>query len=390
MTPQKSGQKGAHTEELIRAYFLRAGFFVVRGVKLRTGGDDLTDIDVWTYERSATLARRRTVIDVKDKKVPQAAERLFFAKGLAEAVGVEASGVVTTDSRFSIKEFARKCGVLLIDGNDLQRLKQSSEIIFPDRISEEDFNSFVASVDVSRKSKIFRERLETVKSSVASKFGASCANIALEEGQFFAREAISAHPGSEAAQVCGRLTYFATSIAAAAIDYASADAALRPITERMSQLTNALRFGDDTDGTLQKLRWAEAAIREYLPNGTGLAQVVRDKFNADVSSIPAEGLAEIAVRLTKSDLLFNIARTLEHLAYSALVPNFDNLPTDTRSFMGAALDFYGVDRPRFSRAWSGKVSSNSIINGPNSSTPDERPDLDDFKVEEKPAFRTLL
>ena len=77
MNTKSHGKKGFVTEELLREYFLRAGFFVVRGANLQYDQLELTDVDLWIYERSATLARRRTIIDVKDKQKPQAAERLF-------------------------------------------------------------------------------------------------------------------------------------------------------------------------------------------------------------------------------------------------------------------------------------------------------------------------
>jgi len=109
---KKTGKKGLETEEVIRSYFLGAGFFAVRGVKLRRGDDDLTDIDLWLYERSATLARRRIIIDIKDKAEPKAAERLFFVKGLAEIMQVEATGVVTSDSRRS-HESTMFCGSII-------------------------------------------------------------------------------------------------------------------------------------------------------------------------------------------------------------------------------------------------------------------------------------
>jgi hypothetical protein len=48
----RSGDKGYRLEELLRAYFLRAGFFVVRAVPFQHAGDDLTDIDLWLYASS--------------------------------------------------------------------------------------------------------------------------------------------------------------------------------------------------------------------------------------------------------------------------------------------------------------------------------------------------
>ena len=43
--------KGAVLEELVRAYFARQGFFVLRSVPYRFDGEDVTDLDVWLYSR---------------------------------------------------------------------------------------------------------------------------------------------------------------------------------------------------------------------------------------------------------------------------------------------------------------------------------------------------
>ncbi len=42
MRKAKEIKKGSVLEELLRAYFLRAGFFVIRGVPISFEGDDLT------------------------------------------------------------------------------------------------------------------------------------------------------------------------------------------------------------------------------------------------------------------------------------------------------------------------------------------------------------
>jgi len=368
MSPKKSGAKGYETEELLRAYFLRAGFFVLRGIRLRHEGSELTDIDLWIYERSATLARRRTVIDIKDKGKPQAAERMFFIRGLAEIIGVEGAGVATTDSRPALRELARKHSVLWIDGADIARLKSSGELANSGRLSEEQFCALLAKVDATRSSRAFRDMIEQVKSTVGDRFGASSANVALEGAQFFAREAISAYPMSDAARAAARATYLAAAIAAAALDFASADSALRPLPERARNMTDVIRFGSDARGVSERLQWAEAAIREYAPNGAGLAQIVRDRFNAELKSVPAEALAEIVVKLTKNERLFSIARTLEWAAYDQAAVGFDDLDGEAKAFVGAVLDFVGVSRAHFARAYAASkqapaTSSTAVSNG---------------------------
>jgi hypothetical protein len=348
---KKTGKKGLETEEIVRSYFLEAGFFVVRGVKLRNGDDDLTDIDLWLYERSATLARRRIIIDIKDNAQPKAAERLFFVKGLAEIIQVEAAGVATSDNRRSLRELARRHNVLWIDNADLQRLKSSQKLAASSRITDEMLDDLISQVDTSRSSRNVRDGLLSVKSSVADRFGPSCANTAIDSAQHFAKMAIKAHPNSLPAQVFTRLMYFSSAIAAAALDFSSGETALRPNTERLVNLTNAIRFGEDVRGTDDKLRWAEAAIRDFVPNGAGLADLVRNRFNQALRSIPAESLAEVVVKMANSDRLFRAARDLEQAAYTSDLATFDDLSVEAKTFLGAILDFVGISRTLFAKCW---------------------------------------
>jgi hypothetical protein len=374
----KTGAKGLNSEELLRRYFLRTGFFVIRGVPVKHEGVDLTDVDIWIYERPATLARRRIIVDIKDRNIPKAAERLFFVKGLAEAIGVEGAGVATTDARPALRRLARKQGLLWIDGEDIQRLKASAELANWDRLSEEELAAEVAALDRSRASRALREQFETVKSSVVSRFGASCANTSLEGAGFFAREVVAAHPGSESAKLLLRLSYFSASITAAALDFASADGVLRPTPERIRSLTESIRYGDDADGAMEKLRFVDRAIRDYAPNGPGLAKVVQQKFMADLAAIPAESFAEIVLKMARGDVLFEVARTLESAAYSENVPSFDDIEPTSRGFLGAVLDFVGIDRPAFARsipsaghAREAAPSSAAASVGPSSATSTE-------------------
>ena len=361
---KKTGKKGFETEEILRSYFLGAGFFVVRGVRLQHGGDDLTDIDLWLYERPATLARRRIIIDIKDNAQPKAAERLFFVKGLAEIIQVEATGIATSDTRRSLRELARKHNILWIDNADLQRLKSSQKLTSTSRITDEELNDLISQVDNSRSSRQVRDAFSSVKSAVADRFGPSCANTALDGVQYFAKMGVEAHPNSLPSQVFTRLTYFSCAIAAAALDFASGDTALRPQPERLASLTESIRFGDDPKGTSEKLRWAEAAIRDFAPNGAGLAEIVRNRFNEAIRSVPAESLAEVAVKMAGSDRLFNAARDLEHAAFSLVTPVFDNLSIDARSFVGAVLDFASIDRVAFTKSWTQRpISDGSVSPG---------------------------
>ena len=350
MNTKSHGKKGFVTEELLREYFLRAGFFVVRGANLQYDQLELTDVDLWIYERSATLARRRTIIDVKDKQKPQAAERLFFVSGLGKTIGVEGVGVATTDKNPKLRALARKNKVLWIDGDDLQRLKSSDKLLQGGRLTDETFFALIDTLDKNRGGRTYRTQMDGIKSAVVDRFGASSANLALDAFQTFAHEAIKSHPKSDAAKALTRMSFFAASLAAAALDFASADSALRPVAERRKHMANAIRFGENVEGTYDKLEWAEMALREYSNNGASIASQIRSGFEHDLKQVPAEDFAEIVVRLSNTDSLFDIARKLEYAAYRVDDVSFDALPTEAKSFVGALLDFSKQDRKLFAAA----------------------------------------
>ena len=350
-TTNKTTNKGQQTEEVLRSYFLRAGFFVVRGIELRYGGSDLTDIDLWVYERSATLARRRTIIDIKDKQRPQAIGRLFFVNGVAKVIGVEGVGIATTDRNPALRELAQKHRVLWIDGDDLKRLKSSTQVAQADRLTEEELLTLVAEVDGNRSAnKLLKNRIDEAKSSIGDRFGAPSANLSIESFHFLADAAIKSHPTSQSASVLIRLSLLMASYAAASLDFSSADAALRPFEERVAAMANGIRFGSNSADTYEKLDWMVNALREYAPQSNNMGLDVKKRILEDIKGVPAEGLAEVTVKLSNSNKLFAIARELESCAYSKASPNFDVLSIDAKSFVGAMLDFCDLERKLFAQA----------------------------------------
>lgn len=48
--------KGYQMEELLRRYFIRSGYFTVRGVPFVYEGFEVTDIDIWLYDRPSSVS----------------------------------------------------------------------------------------------------------------------------------------------------------------------------------------------------------------------------------------------------------------------------------------------------------------------------------------------
>lgn len=352
MTNKQPSNKGAILEEVLRAFFLRAGFFVIRGVPFRFADEDLTDVDLWLYERPTGTARRIQICDIKYKQRPKAVERIFWTHGLAEALDVDGAYVATTDKRKSLRSVAGRLDLQLIDGNDIQRILTSQSTLYSDRISDEQLIQELQLVDREFRNKALQEARIDILSALSEGFGAPSAVRSLEGFSRLAREVVGFHPDSPAARAAGRLAYLAAAIACESLDYVSVKAAFRPLDERRELILNAVRSGalSDVQGQ-QSLKLALALVEKYAPGGKATAVSVETGLKRDLEQIPAEIVADQAVRLLKADQLFTTGRELEMASYHVALPPFDQLSVLTKSMLGALLDYGGIDRQRFAHAW---------------------------------------
>jgi hypothetical protein len=365
---KQPGQSGYDFEELLRAYFLRAGFFVLRGVPVRVLGEDVTDIDIWLYERPTGTLRRRQAVDAKFKAKPKASERVIWARGIQAALALDGVFVATTDRRVSLRTLAKQAGVTLFDGNDLDRMQKSTKILFNDRLSEEQLLSLVRQIDEQRRSRECIDTFDAAKSAVARDFGPASLNVALDAFEYFARSATTSHEGSLAASTLGRLAYLVGSLAAIGLDYVGSLEPFGTLAQRREAILNAIRYGNPSkDVGLERLRLATALARKYASNGAAAAQQIAAGYNSDLEGIPAEIIADNAVKMTGDVTLFGVARALEMAAYSAHPPNFDQLDVPTKSFLGTILDFSDVKRSAFASAWPAAASYSPPPAAPNGS-----------------------
>src|SRR5262245_50281468 len=114
MTP--SPRKGPSMEEALRYYFIRNGYYTLRSVPFIYREFDVTDVDIWLYERPSAVSRQRIIVDAKNRKTPQAIERIFWTLGLRVALGVEQAIVATTERRPAVAEFGKLKGLVVLDG----------------------------------------------------------------------------------------------------------------------------------------------------------------------------------------------------------------------------------------------------------------------------------
>jgi len=348
----KSGQKGYKLEELLRAYFIRAGVYAVRGVPLRLDGDDLTDVDIWLYERPTGSSRRRQIVDAKSKTKPKAIERLFWTKGLYELLMVDGAYIATTDTRPLLKEMSRRLGLSVLDGTDIKRMADSEKVIFPNRISEEDLQEKIKGLDTARRNKEVQNDYADLKAALIDNFGGGTVNRGLEHVAGFAGGLVSSHPNSSGAEIFLRLLYFAASISAIAMDFALTKVSFKSQDERRKTIQNVIRYGEEDEARgLEKVRVATALIEKYATNGRTVAQSVAQAIRSDYAKVPAEIITDHVMKHLKADGLFKLAGALEFRAFSKDPLGFDDLPAEEKSFLGVLLDFSGVDRTSAAESW---------------------------------------
>jgi hypothetical protein len=348
----RPGGKGLELEETLRAYFWQAGYFVLRGVPFRLDEDDVTDVDLWLYERPAALTRRRLIVDAKNRRSPKVSERLIWTKGLQAAPGVDGAIVATTDRRISAKKLSKMLNVTLLDGEAVAKLIHSEKLKRPAQLRSEEIDSAVKRIDEARRSSDWRQTLQGARASIIGGMGVESTNKGLAASAFFADQVVSAHPGSAQAGTALRLFYHTSALAAISLDYMLADDPFQSQDMRRRTIIASLRFGSpEAAAGIPLIRAAVGLARTYSENGPAVAKQIEYGFYKDAHRIPAEIIADYVARVSTSDALFNVAREIELAATTIELRSYDELSIEAKSLLGVFLDFHGIPREKIATAW---------------------------------------
>jgi hypothetical protein len=340
MTP-KVTDRGGRTEEDLREYFLRSGYFAVRGIPVEYAGIDVTDVDVWLYLRPSPLGRERINVDVKDRRKPNAMERILFAKGLQDVLGLERAVVATTDKRPAVKTFGDTHGVLVLDGTFLDKLKATAG---NSRLTEEEFVEKVISGKEDRLLGNWKVRLDRAKGQLVTSLDFNGCNSWLEEMRYFAEQAM----GSSRKEAALRLFYLLESYMLIGLDFSLRALAFEPAATRRQAIENGFRHGSGGKAEIERsLNLATDLVENYLPNARGLGSQLRTRFNADLANLPVEILGEYFGKVEVSSEMFSFARSFESKAYARVLAQPSDLEPPLQGAIGVALDFLGIERQRF-------------------------------------------
>ncbi|CRE88312.1 TPA: hypothetical protein ACX4EX_001730 [Yersinia enterocolitica] len=332
--------KGPMLEELVRAYFSRQGFYVLRSVPFQYDKSDVTDIDVWFYMRQAASVRIRGIVDVKNKKSPKAFERVLWVKGLQMAINCDRAVIATTDTNPTLTKFSQSQKISVLSKSFLDRLEKKVET--NDRLTLEEFIEQIQSYEAHKQDGDWLKILNDAKATLASIGGFSAFNKAMLTFRFFATRAESKIQHREIALRCA---LFAAGLSCIALDSALEQFIYDDADRRFTGLISGVTYGEVGDGRFKEnIDVALSALLDGMANGKVIAAQASHNLNRKLENVRADIIAEYFVREHNAQHLYSSAREFDSLAFNKSTIKSEHLSIEARSILGVFADFVGVSR----------------------------------------------
>lgn len=340
---QKALPKGYNMEELLREYFLKSGYYVVRGVPFIYEGFDVTDIDIWLYGRTSSVSREVTLVDSKNKKTPQAIERIFWVQGLRIATKATNAIVATTERRQEVKDFGKELGVAVLDGAFLKRLESTRSSL---RMSDEDFFKQISDYSLSKLDGDWKGRIKASKSLLATPLSFDSCNEWLSQAKFFAEQAITKENQKEIALRC---LYLICSFIAIAIDFNMKELSFHEAAERSRLIKDGFTYGSKGSAGIKKiLDIAMGLVEEHAHDGNTISRQVRTSVQNQLAKLNTAILGEYFSKNEVTKNLFSVAKEFEQLAMNRQFVTHSLASVELRGMLFCLLDYWNLDRTLFS------------------------------------------
>lgn len=331
-------------EEILRNYFRMLDYFVVRGIPVTYKNFPVTDIDIWAYKKNSPISKQITIVDIKNKKTPQALERIFWVYGLKAVVNADSAIVATTERKKAIVEFGKKLDILVFDGSFLDKLKTNHA---PDgtRLTDEEFFAEIGKASVGKLDGDWKSKVLESKEKLARGLSFDTCNLLLDNALFFANKILINDTRKETAIRCFYLICAYISIC---IDYILKDVSFIEQTDRKSTLVDGFAYGDRGEsGTQKVLNLSINMVKQYADNGDSIARKIQCAVDAQLENLETNILADYFSNPEVGKSLFQIATTFEDIAMLNGPISQGNLNVMTKSMIGCLLDFWRIERKAF-------------------------------------------
>ena len=333
--------KGEMAEEALRRYFLTQGYFVVRSLPFTYNQIDITDVDLWLYNRVSLFTRERTNVDIKNKNSPQAFERIVWAKGLQITLKLERTIVATTSIRKEVREFGLVNDVIIIDGNLLNYLV--SQGINSDRITEEDFLSNIVNENSGRGENDWKGRYIASKGRLLNKLNFDGCNEYLKEINYFLEQSVL-RAGSTFRPL--RLFYINIAFFLLCVDFIIKNYVSLEPKSKMELLVNGFNYGERGKERTESITSAAIKLASSIIANQSVVKTLQMEVEKQIKRRPVEILAEFFSKGSNMDSLFEKAKLFESFSYSQIIYLPSNLPIELQSIIGLLADFLKMDRKK--------------------------------------------
>ena len=340
MTAKNSSGKGGAAEEALRAYFRRTGCFVVRGIPLVYKCYDITDVDLWLYVKTSFLFAERACVDIKNKKTPQAMERILWTRGLKEILGIDRAFVVTTDNRPETREFGMVHGVGVFQGDFFQRVKNDFQPSC--RLSEDEFLALLKTPCIVNSDIEWRTWFRNMKARLLNGLNFNGCNSFLLGCKLVLDEYLATDKNSEAPV---RLLYALIAYLLICLDYTARTFVALDTPERLRVLSDGLRYGEiGRQKTEEVMQMAFQFLMNIEQTTLFSKEILRNEFDKQVTEYHTEVLAEHFVKAEALKSLFRNAYVFEEFAYAQILQRPHELPNEQKAVLGLLCDFLRHDR----------------------------------------------
>lgn len=326
--------KGFLTEEFLRSYFLSMGYYVVRSISFQYKGEEFTDIDLWLYNKSSLLTRERINVDIKDKKRPQATERLLWTKGVQKILGFDSCIVATSDNRQVLRDFGQEFGIMILDGIFLSKVKN---LEFPNRFTEEEFSQEVSPSKKPKNIKTWYGRILQSKNRLLTALDFSSINATLEDTKFFLECTLTVKSRISQALRC---LYISVSHLLINLDFVQQKTLFLSEEKRKLILDSGFRYGE----------LGKEGIESYINIATQITdtkaskKAVKLELFETYESMPIDILSTYFNQTDVIKNLFNNAKLFEKYAYEKQCRGLSELERELISIIYLLADYFNIDR----------------------------------------------
>lgn len=339
MAEQLNLFKGEMMEEQLRNYFLSLGYYVVRGVKFKYEKFDITDIDLYLYNRSASISRQRINVDIKNRKIPQAFERILWANGLMKLLDFDSCIVASTDRREEVISFGHKHNTIVLNGNFLKKLQVNNAVVklLDDRMPEETLLKELARFRDNNQlgNKTWRDIYELSKSQLLTQLDFSGINSLLPTINYFFENILTDERKRE---IATRMLYLTSSQFLIMIDFTIKDIAFLEQKDRENRLSDGFKYGSLGKSGISKV--VEIAVQ--ISGVKSSSSVLRQLDNLQIRIFK-----EFFANSENSKNLFIWAKELESFGYAKHFTNPMELEPPLKAIIAILLDYFELDRKSF-------------------------------------------